>query len=258
MSLKNELSNAKKNHWISNKDYFAVWTMEFMPVANSNQVDRLLEFTEKLLHIAEQENIFHIIETRLPAIGAPVASYIEQLQWQIHTLNKFSFFGYLNGTTIKDKTYKGRTIGTICYYDKSGQIVSSEVENMGELMKQLHSDEVLFTYPTPPVVISGLEDISCDNNNIPHKMSASIRIRTNIWFPKVIAYLGKSYQTTYSREVVDNSELAALHTPRLNRFLEQARALTLTYDGDWRGLAGEHGQPYYNLVYETGIHLDTA
>jgi hypothetical protein len=235
-----------KNRWICSKDYFATWGMQFLPIEHGIPVDKLLEFIEEFLQIAEEAKIFHLSTMRLPSKATPIASYIELLRQQVETQSKFSFLSY-PFTPCLDGA------GIISYYDKEGSIKSSEIQNVGELMKQIHFDDI-FTRNVPPVEICGLQNISCEDNKISRKVIANIYLNTNIWFPKVINYFSR--QSRADIEIVDNSQLATQHTPRLNRFLEQARRLTLSYDGSWWLTPGEYPRLYSSILTETGIRLD--
>jgi hypothetical protein len=237
-----------KNHWICSSYDFVAWEIEFAPVEDGIQVDKLMEFTERFLQVAERERIFQFVETGLSTKVASIASYIQLLQQQVDTQKKFSFLSYPSSPCLNG-------MATISYYDKAGIITSAEIENMGELMKQVHSDDV-FARNIPPVEICGVQNLLCENNKISRKVIAYIYLHTNIWFPKIIDYMEQK-DLTKEFETVDNSELAASHTPRLNRFLEVARDLTLNYGGTWYVIPGEHPRlHYHSMITETGIRLD--
>jgi hypothetical protein len=238
-----------KNHWICSSYYFVTWGMEFLPAEGGIEVDKLMEFTEKFLQVAEREKIFRFVATDLLREATSIASYIQLLQEQIEAQKKFSFLSYPSSPCLNG-------MGTISYYDKAGTITSAEIENVGELMKQVHPDDV-FARNIPPVEICGLQNIPCEANKISRKVIANIYLDTNIWFPSVIDYMGERKDLTKEFEMLDNSELAVSHTPRLNRFLEEARDLTLSYGGTWWVTPGEYPRlHYHSMITETGIRLD--
>jgi hypothetical protein len=240
-----------KNHWICSSYYFVTWGMEFLPVEDGIQVNKLMDFTEKFLQVAEREKIFQFVATGLPTKAVSISSYLNLLQQQVETQKKFSFLSYPSSPCLNG-------MATISYYDKGGIITSAEIQNAGELMKQVHSDDV-FTRNISPVEICGLQNIACEDNKISRKVIANIYLDTNIWFPRVIDYMGQSKDLTKEFETVDNSELAASHTPRLNRFLEETRDLILSYGGTWWVTPGEYPRlHYHSMITETGIRLDVG
>jgi hypothetical protein len=62
-----------------------------------------------------------------------------------------------------------------------------------------------------------------------------IRLYTDLWFPRVVGWMDAD------APYYDNSELAALNTPRLNRFLQRTKELILSLGGTW-----ELGNSYNN------------
>jgi hypothetical protein len=77
-----------------------------------------------------------------------------------------------------------------------------------------------------------------------------IMLCSDIWFPRVVGWLD-SEDPYY-----DNSELAALNTPRLNRFLQKMKDLILSLGGKWQLVSRIDREAKPQIVYENGIRKE--
>jgi hypothetical protein len=69
-----------------------------------------------------------------------------------------------------------------------------------------------------------------------------INLYTDIWFPRVIGWMDAE------EPFYGNSELAALNTPRLNRFLQRTKELILSLGGTWELAKVSEKENVYNPV----------
>jgi hypothetical protein len=125
----------------------------------------------------------------------------------------------------------------LSYYNLDGQIVTEWIGRFSTLHVNLRSEKYIYLdrqrillddYFYMPVTIKH------DYNN--GYQDFTISLRSDIWFPRVIGWLD-SEEPFY-----DNSELAALNTPKLNRFLQRTKELILSLGGEWE-LVGEKPVP---------------
>ena len=257
---------SNKNKWVCLTETFAAWSMEF-PFPDKIDVPylmKLLQFMKELLDLAEQYQLIQIEKSHLHTMnkGIPEIGYIDQMQWCIEHQQYLPFFGYLDSQAYGDETLT--KTGLISYYDENNTIVSDKVSNMVKLLKSLRPERTDADYHIPPytspVDIKGtVIEIGRDYRS---KKSVFVytKVNTDIWFPKVLAPMDISdkFALWEDADLVDNSELAAIHTPRLNQFLLEARNLTLRFDGVWRGFGSSVSglKKYHTMVIETGIRLD--
>jgi hypothetical protein len=145
-------------------------------------------------------------------------------------------------TKLKEQT-------KISYYHQ-GEIVSNWVENIEYLAKTLLPEN----YGEPR------EDDRDSSNSIPvyfdlcpqdnGEMGFSIFLISDIWFPRV-------YGWWYEEEpIYDNTELAALNTPRLNRVIQQTKKLILELGGNWSLVNTPYNMAVECEVTENGINLE--
>jgi hypothetical protein len=125
----------------------------------------------------------------------------------------------------------------LSYYNLDGQIVTEWIGRFSTLHVDLRSEN--YMYLDRQGIL--LDDcfympvtIKYDYNN--GCQDFTISLHSDIWFPRVVGWLD-SEEPFY-----DNSELAALNTPRLNRFLQRTKELILSLGGEWE-LVGEKPVP---------------
>jgi hypothetical protein len=116
----------------------------------------------------------------------------------------------------------------ISYYDLDGRIVTEWIGNLYDFHTKLRPD----IYPDHDKIGYYIHQtrlpIGIDSGrNKNGDLLCVIILPSDIWFPRVVGW-GDVEEPSY-----DNSELAALNTPRLNRFLQQAKELTLSLGGTW-------------------------
>ncbi len=153
----------------------------------------------------------------------------------------------------------------IAYYNLSGQIETEWVskfyklhcnlrpEMYLELAKVDNSDRlpIFIDYAKRLPIFISINDREMDKTNLPDRSGEDelyeIMLCSDIWFPRVVGWLD-SEEPYY-----DNSELAALNTPRLNRFLQKMEDLILGLGGKWQLVSRIDHEAKPRIVYENGI-----
>lgn len=131
------------------------------------------------------------------------------------------------------------TPGTICWHE-AGQRREGEVVYVGDLLERLRpdvqGDEREYIAYVPPVNVSV------------YRTGVVITLMTDVWFPRVVGFLEEEWPDT----MLNNSELAACHTPRLNAFLHAVRDAADEFITD---SADDFGARYADMVSDDGIWL---
>lgn len=134
------------------------------------------------------------------------------------------------------------TPGTICWHE-AGERREGEVAFVGPLLNRLRPDAPESTWDhiawVPPVSVSVFRDF------------VSITLMTDVWFPRVIGFLEEDWPDV----MLDNAELAACHTPRLNTFLHAVRDAADEWFSD---AADDFGTRYADMVSDDGIWLPAS
>jgi hypothetical protein len=125
------------------------------------------------------------------------------------------------------------------YYNLNGQVVTEWIGCFATLHANLRSEKyVNVDKRTLALDDHSLLPVTIDYyyNRDKECQEFEIFLNSDIWFPRVVGWLD-SEELFY-----DNSELAALHTPRLNRFLQRTKELISSLGGEWE-LVGEKPVP---------------
>jgi hypothetical protein len=147
-----------------------------------------------------------------------------------------------NGLKISD--YEEQL--NISYYSE-GQVVTKWIK-----------DFVFFTRDLNPEKYTEIPKVEDDEGSLPMNIElpwasqdpCRIALNSDIWFPHVVGWMDED-QPTY-----DNSELAALHTPRLNRFIQRTKKFIQNLGGEWRPLNISQYIPDECRITEDGIELE--
>ncbi|GLZ28854.1 hypothetical protein Lesp02_10440 [Lentzea sp. NBRC 105346] len=105
-------------------------------------------------------------------------------------------------------------LNRMAFYDATGRIVEQEIDNLGALLRELRPEDArhddILMKDRPPLEISAGKD------------QVRFHVYSDIWFPHVTGVLDgfTDFPPTH------DNPLAKYHTPRLNAFLEEAKAIT--------------------------------
>ena len=222
-------------------------------------VAHIADYTDKLLEISEREQVYHLKQTIDGYRSGHTLSYGKFLRKLAMSINngRFNFFegwAKLHDLTIPDLV----ALSLVSYYDEEDNIIENKVNNLGKLLHTLRiresEDRIKYGHGREPLSIQG-EPIEIRNKEMVEDIRISFILYTDIWLPWVIGSFDdlKLDKETGHRILYDNRELANRHTPRLNRFLAEARELTLSMGGTWELEQVNTPNP---MVTETGINLD--
>jgi hypothetical protein len=282
----------KRNRWIVSEEdkyaKFAHWTAKF---SQGQMIDpwEQWEFWKKVLQAGEEEGVFRVEKIwddpplyDKAASGQSYADYVEQT---LRQTGELVFFQQLSNHYSLDAPAR------ICYYDLEGKVVEaeprrSELGGLGGLLSQFRPDVVqdwkscYLSRNHNPLELRGQkawerkrEDfLSYTDEEFEQRRFRQayldIEIYTDIWFPWISGYMedeDRGWKTGFvdgktviyqEGEWYDNRELAMCHTPRLNRFIQRVKQLTLDYGGEWsidRADAKGSWDSHWN---EDGIVLD--
>jgi hypothetical protein len=250
----------KRNRWIVSEEdkyaKFAHWTAKF-PQGQMIDPWEQWEFWKKVLQAGEEERVFRVEKIwddppiyDKAASGKSYADYIEQT---LRQTGELVFFQQLNNN------YSLEAPARICYYDLEGKVVEAEISRLGNLLRQSRPDvnqDWKSCYLSPnhnPIELRGQRGVEWKREDFPEWTDKEfeetdkfqqaylvIETYTDIWFPEVKGYLEDWGEDEYGQSVIwktrqwqDNRELALCHTPRLNRFIQRVKQLTLGYGGEW-------------------------
>ena len=260
-------AGGSRNHWIALDEHpFAEWQAVFAPPVSHADVDRLLRFARGLLDAGEREGVYRIVETRPPLAfhARPGWTYADMLAQEYAAGRALSLFDLgLGAAPTRDGVL--RTPARLCYFDSTGKAVSRDVDNAGELLARLRPDDIeagdMFMAGISPVTVLS-RTVTADELQSPAKRLRAVQVRialyTDIWFRRVLGMLDLlTLPATNGRsKLVDNAELAACHTPRLNAFVRSTRALALELGAEWRVSPAEGmATNYVDQVTEFGLDL---
>ncbi len=277
------------NYWTVQEKYeISRWYASF-PQGQMSDPWEALPFLQKVLKAAEREEVYRVkyapwrsgdlglkldLEYRAYPDGPSYGEYIEQV---LNETDKLIFFNQLSASPGLLPEYRIIAPARLSYYDLDGELIDKEVEDVGELLRQVRpleydlpddwrelTEEQLFyakkrinSYKPQGSAIFFYGNLSTGKSSDDIGAHLSIELYTDIWFPEVGGYL-EDQDTPYGHRIFyDNRELALRHTPRLNRFLTGVRDLTLEFGGTWSVDRDPESNDRYDLMHdENGINLD--
>jgi hypothetical protein len=152
-----------------------------------------------------------------------------------------------------------RTSGRIACHDEAGEVVEREVDDLGALLAASHpeateADRPFMGHAPPLEVLGAAIDLRRPGGQ---EARLCVESRSDLWFPRVLGVLDGDVPSPPAGPARDNSALAAIHTPRLNRFVRVVRDLVESRGGTWR-IAEPEGiaRRYAARVTQDGISLD--
>jgi hypothetical protein len=226
------------NMWVSGKNPIAVWVADLSQP--SVDVSLLLQWMTCCLEAGEKCEVLKVLE-------APLLNYRKNRDGALMTVieNHYLTTGQLDLFWFTDSGVRelngGRYRGAakMAYYDTEGQVRESDVDDLGQLLRDLGTPEepdgFLFMKRYPPLDPLGVRI----NYRHPKQSEGVFRwghprvtfsIYSDIWLPWVNGMLSGNYDVN---KRFDNRELARVHTPRLNAFLGTVRDKTIELGGSW-------------------------
>jgi hypothetical protein len=259
-----------KNYWTTYKDWIVSWYGRLPPPAKLG-MERVYEFTRYIQESAEREQVMRIIEVPSPSRYKSE----DGGTWLDAVRAHFEQRGYLailpgGGGTRPVRGERFRLPTRLGYY-QGDQIVEAEVEDVGDLERSLTSGkggEGDGYFSTTALVLDGSpyhEDEKAPRRPPARELPISLHLYTDVWFPRVLGWRvgddarrssGIRHPARGRDGLMDNSALAARHTPRLNRFIETLRSAILELGGDWKLDRSDARDAYLPVLHDGGILLD--
>jgi hypothetical protein len=259
-----------RNLWSTRSDPpFAQWEMRFAPPETEGDLGRLLELARGILAAGERAEVYRVVQTPAPFAFRAAAgwTYADFLASILESTGSLPLFDLGSGVA---PTPDGQLItpGKVGFYDPDGQLVQSEVNDLGALLERVRPSELPeWSQPVShvaPVTILGRSVSPIARGPRPPGGPRPVRVvlslLTDLWFPWVFGtFLGEQPPQPQPRLLYDNRELASCHTPRLNRFLSEARRLAEGAGGEWRCSPPEGSAEHYaRMVGEESIRTDVT
>jgi hypothetical protein len=258
-----------RNYWATYRDSIATWYGQLPPPGKLG-MERVFEFARHILEAAEREQVMRLIfvPARPMAQNEKVPTWLELMRARFEQEGDLSLFPF----GIPHETLGGhfRQPARLAYY-QGDRIIEQDVDDVGALEKSVVTarggDPYGIRY-TEPFVLGGGSHNEPDQPLSPgrpptREIRMYLSLYTDIWFPRVVGLdvgddAGRDPEARHPARggdgLMDNSALAARHTPRLNRFIEALRDAILELGGTW-------GDPDVSpsdkpMVHRGGILLD--
>jgi hypothetical protein len=209
--------------------------------------DEITYETARQIYIfANEEDLYRLAYIKTFGELSQVLADTYPLDFSEETEEENGGVDYLTKDGFKSKDYKGQS--KISYYYK-GKVVTEWIE-----------DFLVFHCKLRPDKYKDIQEVSSSyTNSEPLLMNHyrkdgeeiyEVMLSSDIWFPIVVGWLDGE-EPSY-----DNSELAALNAPRLNRFLQQTKNLIEGLGGTWEVCKATDSIPDECEVTEDGISLE--
>ncbi len=219
------------NRWVVDREYsiigkFPHWQGKILRDKNEKELEKT---TKRIYALAYEEKLYRVIKKGENGDGSEV----------LHGVTGFDFHAVKRTDGSYDSVNKNGLSWfydceqqcEISHYNLDGQIATEWVGNFFGFYVNLRPEKYIkldrgnrmYTDSLPIKI-----EQSYDNGYELYR----IHLCSDIWFPRVVGWLDSEEQ------FYDNSELATLNTPRLNRFLQSTKELILSLGGEWE-LVGE-------------------
>src|SRR3954463_15041034 len=262
-----------RNYWATYRDSIAFWGGELPPPGKLG-VERAFELARHILDTAEREQVMRVagVPALLPAKNEDELSWFELTRAWFEREGRLKLFP--GHGSIPDRFGGGELRMPARLADYQGdRIVEEDVEDVGDLEKAVvtaRGGDPQGIRSTLPIVLAGGAHNEPDQPLSPgrpptREISVSLSMYTDIWFPRVIGFrvgddAGRDPEARHPARggdgLMDNSALAARHTPHLNRFLETLRDAILELGGTWKIDRSGAQDEYLPVLHNGGILLD--
>jgi hypothetical protein len=207
-------------------------------IPDQGQNETVYEIARQIYIFANDEELYRLVHKKsfegLPQILVDryPPDFSERTEYENEGVD------YLTKDGLKSKDYKAQS--KISYYQK-GKVVSEWIE-----------DFLAFHCKLRPDKYENLQEVrSCYENSEPLLIEyCTITLSSDIWFPRVVGWIDGE-EPSY-----DNSEPAALNTPRLNRFLQRTKDFIKSLGGTWEVVNTANSIADECELTEDGISLE--
>jgi hypothetical protein len=256
-----------RNYWATYRDSITRWEGELPPPAKLG-VERVFEFARHILESAEREQVMRLtfVSSRAAPPGGHVPTWLDVMRAKFEQEGALLLFP---AHGLPERWIGGhlRQPARLAHY-QGDRIIEGDVEDVGDLEKAVvmaRGGDPHGIRSTLPIVLGG--DAPNEEGEAPgrpptRELPIYLGLQTDIWFPRVIGLRmgdlsGRADEWHPARgrdRLMDNSALAAHHTPRLNRFIGTLRDTILELGGTWD--KPDVDPSYEPMVHSGGILLD--
>src|SRR4051812_5888526 len=256
-----------RNYWATYRDSIAAWYGR-LPSPATLGIERVFEFARHVLEAAEREQVMKLIfvPTRDAPRGTRVPTWLEVMRAKFEQEGALSFFP-AHGPPERWIGGQLRQSVRLAYY-RGDRIIEEDIEDVGDLEKAVvtaRGGDPQGIRSTLPLVLGGYapdEEGEAPGRPPTRELPIYVSLYTDVWFPRVqglrmgdLSGRADEWHPARSRDrLMDNSALAAHHTPRLNRFIETLRDAILQLGGRWD--EPDADPSYRPMVHSGGILLD--
>lgn len=215
-----------RNHWAAYRNTLLQWRA-CVPI-HFDEPGALVEWTKAIAILARDLGIAEFRPDQAAGWWSidDVNAHLERRLAEESVVDAFGFSaGHL------------RTRSTVAFHAEHG-IVERPVDDVGALLRELRAPvseehEGIFRSRAPLAIGGHAIDFRPDATQMAARTlpetSVAFELDTDLWLPWVRGQLDGERDELY-----DNRELAARHTPRLNRFLDEVRRMSLDRGGRWQ------------------------
>jgi hypothetical protein len=225
---------SNKNRWVVNDDdstcKFPYW-VAIMP--HQENTKECQHYIQQVYNLASEEGICRTIKK----------VSIEDNQPEV--LTGICYWNWPTDGSMDWENYEEQSL--ISYYNLAGELVTDWVSDFFNFYKKLRPDKYSNPYNKEnywrkqdenrlPIIIKHCRKAYQSSSIRGYETTLGevyeFMLSSDVWFPRVVGW------TDPEEPHYDNNEMAALNTPRLNRFLQRTKELTLNLGGKWE-LAGD-------------------
>jgi hypothetical protein len=217
----------KINYWIASDDTYSPICLWRGKIANGRANEEFLATVDQIYDFAREEELYRLIHK----VGSD--NQIKTLPYTFYDLDWVRQEDGILCSMTKDgmKWYGCEQQAKISYYSNDigheGEIVTDWVGMFVSFQRKLRPElDLIYDVPYGTLIQPVVIEYQRYGEELQEEWYEII-LCTDIWFPRVIGWMDAE------EPFYDNSELAALNTPRLNRFLQRTKELILSLGGTW-------------------------
>jgi len=249
-----------RNLWIQPDWSFVTWTAGMDGLRADPE--GLLAFVIDVLDLGEQTEIFEVLQA--PAVGfrrdaADLRAVLRQTWVEQRVVD---LFGFTDAAMAPGAPGSSAVRARLATWDAHDALAVSWVSDLGALLASLESTPG--SIPSglrehmPPVRITGRRLRFAGAPLVAQRradrpLRVDFELNSDIWFPWIF---GSAHPESDHVRMFDNRELAAVHTPRLNRFLEGVAESARSRGGTWAIDPDATGRGVAPWVRDAGIDLE--
>jgi hypothetical protein len=243
--------------WATDRDPFASWSATV--TLDRSRPEPILDWVAALVEAGEREEVYQVRSTPSGyrrASGTALAAFLRDQFAERGVVDAFGFDDY---SKAPDGSLE---IASKVAFHLGDRSVEEYATDLGKIVEETRPETRATgtVAHVRPLHVSGFAIHWTDPTatmyvgHIPW-MSLRFHLHSDIWLPWIWGHFVPFEDR--ARELYDNIDLALHHTPRLNRFLQEARAQTLAVGGSWRLESSDQRRSYLRpQMNDDGVLLD--